>query len=116
MKRRFRITVEGKSWEVEVEELAGEASAPAVSAPAPTPVRSTPVVAIAGEVRAPAPGKILRVAVKPGDRVNPHDLLLVLETMKIESRIEAPMAGTIKAVHVSAGETVQTGQALVTLV
>jgi pyruvate carboxylase len=88
----------------------------AVHGPTPTSVRSTPVVAIAGEVRASAPGKILRMAVKPGDRVNPHDLLWVLETMKIESRIEAPMAGTIKAVHVSAGETVQTGQALVTLV
>lgn len=116
MKRRFRITVEGKSWEVEVEELAGQAAMPAAQTPNPAPVRSTPVVAVAGEVRAPAPGKILRMAVKPGDRVQPRDLLLVLETMKIESRIEAPLAGTIKAVHVSAGETVQTGQPLVTLV
>ena len=79
------------------------------------PVRSTAVVSVSRGVRAPARGKTLRVAVKPGDRVNPHDLLLALETMKIESRIEAPAGGTIKAVQVSAGETVQTGQPRVTL-
>jgi glutaconyl-CoA decarboxylase len=115
VKRRFRITVEGKSWEVEVEELPAGAAGEVWPGPAAAPGRTTPLASVGGEIRAPAPGKILRVAVKPGDRVEPHDLLLVIETMKIESRIEAPVAGQVEAVHVSAGDTVQTGSLLLSL-
>ena len=114
MKRRFRITVAGKSWEVEVEEL-GAGTGPAEPVPLWAPSRTMPQASVGGEIRAPAPGKILRVAVKPGDRVEPHDLLVVIETMKIENRIEAPTSGQVALVQVKAGDTVPAGGLLVTL-
>jgi 3-methylcrotonyl-CoA carboxylase alpha subunit len=61
------------------------------------------------------PGKIISVAVKAGESVNIHDLLVILEAMKMEHRIEAPVAGTVSALHVAAGDLVAAGAALVTI-
>ncbi len=49
------------------------------------------------------PGKIVSVAVQAGGSVEIHDLLVVLEAMKMEHRIEAPIAGTVSALHVRPG-------------
>jgi biotin carboxyl carrier protein len=59
------------------------------------------------------PGKIVKVAVKPGDAVAERDLLVVLEAMKMEHRIEATRGGVVKSVAVSPGELVSAGAALV---
>lgn len=64
-------------------------------------------------VTAPMPGKIVKVAVKEGDAVEERALLLVLEAMKMEHRIEAPAAATVRAVNVKEGETVTPGKTLV---
>ena len=61
------------------------------------------------------PGKIAGVAVKPGDTVMLHDLLVTLEAMKMEHRIDAPIAGRVSAVHVASGEFVGAGAPLVTI-
>ena len=61
------------------------------------------------------PGKIVSVAVHPGDNVQLHDLLVVLEAMKMEHRIEAPVAGTVSALHVAPGDVVAAGAALVSV-
>ncbi len=66
-----------------------------------------------GSIRAPMPGKILRVAVAPGDRVEARSLLVVLEAMKMEHRIEAPGVGKVAAVHAREGATVAGGTTLV---
>jgi 3-methylcrotonyl-CoA carboxylase alpha subunit len=68
-----------------------------------------------GEVVAPMPGKIVSVAVEPGRTVEEHALLVVLEAMKMEHRIEAPIAGTVRDVRVKAGELVASGAALVSI-
>jgi 3-methylcrotonyl-CoA carboxylase alpha subunit len=68
-----------------------------------------------GSVSAPMPGKIVSVAVQSGEDVKLHDLLVVLEAMKMEHRIEAPVAGTVGAVHVVAGDVVAAGAPLVTI-
>jgi 3-methylcrotonyl-CoA carboxylase alpha subunit len=68
-----------------------------------------------GSVSAPMPGKIVSVAVQPGGSVQLHDLLVVLEAMKMEHRIEAPIAGTVSALHVVPGDLVAAGAALVTI-
>jgi biotin carboxyl carrier protein len=60
-------------------------------------------------------GRVVRVAVQPGDRVQANDLLLVLEAMKMENEIRAPRAGTVKEVRVSAGDRVNQGDPLVVL-
>ncbi len=72
--------------------------------------------AIAGaHVTAPMPGKIVKVAVSEGDAVEEHALLVVLEAMKMEHRIEAPAAAGVKAVLVKEGQIVAAGTPLVEL-
>jgi 3-methylcrotonyl-CoA carboxylase alpha subunit len=68
-----------------------------------------------GRVTAPMPGKIVKIAVIPGALVEEHALLIVLEAMKMEHRIEASFAGTVGAVLVKEGQIVPSGTALVEL-
>ncbi len=71
--------------------------------------------AASGDVTAPMPGKIVSVAVAPGAAVEQRALLVVLEAMKMEHRIEAPVAGTVREVLVQAGQLVTSGAKLVTI-
>jgi len=71
--------------------------------------------ATSGDVTAPMPGKIVSVAVTPGATVEPHTLLIVLEAMKMEHRIEAPAGGVVREVLVQPGQLVSGGATLVTL-
>jgi 3-methylcrotonyl-CoA carboxylase alpha subunit len=66
-------------------------------------------------VTAPMPGRIVKIAVRDGDVVDEHALLLVLEAMKMEHRIEASAAATVKAVLVKEGQIVPSGTPLVEL-
>ncbi len=61
------------------------------------------------------PGKIVKVAVREGDNVDEHALLVVLEAMKMEHRIEAPAAAVVKSVMVKEGQIVAAGTPIVTL-
>lgn len=65
-----------------------------------------------GRVKAPIPGLITRVLVRPGDRVEVGQSLLILEAMKMENEILAPRAGTVSVLNVQAGQTVALGQVL----
>ncbi len=68
-----------------------------------------------GRVTAPMPGKIVKIAVTSGDTVEEHALLLVLEAMKMEHRIEASFAGVVGTVLVKEGQLVAGGAPLVEL-
>ena len=68
-----------------------------------------------GTVTAPMPGKITSVSVRKGDRVEARTLLVVLEAMKMEHRIEAPLAGNVDEVFVEPGQLVAAGATLVKL-
>ncbi|MEY4864543.1 MAG: hypothetical protein RLZ51_2638 [Pseudomonadota bacterium] len=68
-----------------------------------------------GGLMAPMPGRVLSIAVKPGQVVEKGQLLLVLEAMKMEHRITAPTPGTVTAVKVSENEQVANGAMLVML-
>jgi biotin carboxyl carrier protein len=68
------------------------------------------------KVEAPMPGKILSVDVKVGDKVvEGETTLCVLESMKMENPIVAPVSGTVKEVKVTSGQTVQAGGVLVVI-
>jgi biotin carboxyl carrier protein len=71
--------------------------------------------AAAGSVHAPMPGKLLRLAVAVGDRVSGGQALAVIEAMKMENEILAPLAGVVRSVAVSAPCTVEKGALLVEL-
>jgi biotin carboxyl carrier protein len=60
-------------------------------------------------------GKIIEVVVKSGGRVNAEDDLVVIESMKMEIPVAAPVTGVVREVHVVAGDTVQENDLLVTL-
>jgi biotin carboxyl carrier protein len=66
-------------------------------------------------VRAPMPGRIVKVLVTKGDAVTAGQPLVVMEAMKMENEIRAKAAATIAVVHVAAGATVEGGAKLVTL-
>lgn len=67
----------------------------------------------AGDLKAPMPGLVLNVLVKPGDAVKKNEPVLVLEAMKMENVIKAPGDGVVKAVPAEKGKPVEKGQLLV---
>jgi geranyl-CoA carboxylase alpha subunit len=68
-----------------------------------------------GSLRAPMPGKVIQVLVQSGTKVKKGDLLLVLEAMKMEHRIEAPYDGTVESIRYAKGDTVQADEILLAL-
>lgn len=122
----FRITVDGKTYDVVIEKDEGDeadtpiAAAPVQRAAAPSqPVRLTApvpapakVVAGAGDVTSPLAGLVQAIEADVGAVVGEGDLVLTLEAMKMYTSISAPQAGTIKAMHVKVGDAVDEGQVL----
>jgi biotin carboxyl carrier protein len=68
-----------------------------------------------GEVKAPMPGKIVKIFAKPGEEVTAGQVLLVMEAMKMEYTLKAQVAGKVKTLSAAAGEQVALGQLLVQL-
>lgn len=66
-------------------------------------------------VRAPIPGKVVKILVKVGDHVTVGQTLLVLEAMKMENELRAPRGASVLALPVAEGTAVDTGQELVSL-
>jgi biotin carboxyl carrier protein len=67
------------------------------------------------QVTAPMPGKIVRLLVKPGDRVHARQGLVVVEAMKMENELRARAAGTVADVRAIEGMTVEAGAILIVL-
>ena len=65
-----------------------------------------------GDLRAPMPGRVRRVAAAAGERVTKGQVLLVLEAMKMEHAIRAPRDGVVRAVHIGEGDLVEAGMEL----
>ena len=118
--KRFNIVVNGRAYDVQVDELAPGA-APAAPAPAPAPVYAAPAPAAmpyaAGstKINAPMPGNILDVKVNVGDHVEANQLVLMLEAMKMENEIFTPVAGTVVGVHVKKGDSVNSDDLLISI-
>lgn len=127
--RKFNITVNGKTYEVDVEEIGGGVAnvspvvtqaAPVQAAPAPTPAPAPAPAPSASKgsgtpVKAPMPGTIVSVKVNVGDKVTKDSLVVVLEAMKMENEIFAGIDGTVTSVVVSSGASVNSGDVLVTI-
>ncbi|AOY75158.1 biotin/lipoyl-containing protein [Clostridium formicaceticum] len=124
--KKFNITVNGVSYEVEVEEIkdgtaASRPATPAVEAKsAATPAKpvTKPVAApVSGDttVEAPMPGNIWKILVREGQEVKEGEVLVILEAMKMENEIYAPVSGKIAGIHVSEGASVNGGDLLISL-
>lgn len=130
MLRKFKVTIDGKDYLVEMEEIGAVSQpvvspvttkAPAVSEPLVTPTvpEDTPspvrVSAGADALTAPMPGSILKILVQPNEVVQENQPLLILEAMKMENEVVANRAGTITGIHVQPGDMVNPGDALLTI-
>ena len=121
---KYSVTLNGKVYEVEVEEsdavitsVSDAAPAPAAPVAAPAaPVAAAPTAPAASadgeKVAAPMPGTILSVSASVGQAVKAGEVLMILEAMKMENEIVAPCNGTVKQILVQKGSTVATDQAL----
>lgn len=140
--KTFRVTVNGQSYEVQVEEVGGVGSAPiptaqpatpAAPAPAAQPAAPTPApqaaaptapaapapVAAKGPipdgatvVKGPMPGKISALKAEVGKPIKRGDVILVLEAMKMQNDITATADGVLHDIRVAVGDNVKTGDAL----
>lgn len=124
---KLRITIDGKVYEAEVEILDAEGSAPEYPpyppAPAAYVAADTPELIIAAqtvdgagsdkECRSPVTGMVIKVEVEPGQMVQPSDVVMVLESMKMEMQITAQQTAAVKSVLVTEGSAVKLNQLLV---
>jgi len=109
--RDYTITVNNRPYNVTVSEAAGIQAAP-LAAAVPT-ADSSPTGGT--EVEAPTPGNVVKILVEVGSEVVTDQPLVILEAMKMESEIKSPCGGKILAVHISAGDTVQSSDPLFTI-
>ncbi len=109
--KKYRVTVNGTAYEIELEEMTGAmpAAAPA-AAPAPAPAAAAP--AGGEQVTSPMPGTILDVKVSQGAAVKKGDVLMILEAMKMENEIMCPCDGRIASINTSKGAAVESGTLL----
>lgn len=111
--KKYKVTVNGTAYEIELEELTGAAPAapaPAAAAPAPAPAAAAP--AGGEQVTSPMPGTILDVKVSQGVSVKKGDVLMILEAMKMENEIMCPCDGKVASIHASKGTAVESGTLL----
>lgn len=127
---KLKITIDEKTYEVDVEaeEVEQPSHSPGPYAPAAVqfspvslpPLAPGPSVGGNGEAvaedkvcRSPIVGVVVRVNAQEGQQVHVDDPLLVLEAMKMETTITSPVSGKVKKFRVATGESVQSGQVLV---
>ncbi len=126
---KLKITVDGKLYEVDVEIFEPEqpqpgylsppaharvpAAAPVAPRLAPSSGVSAPVADEAKVCRSPFSGTVSKISAQAGQTILVNDVLLVLEAMKMETVITAPIAGRVAKINVNVGDAVQQGQVLV---
>lgn len=138
MSRHYRITVDGTTYNVQVEDMGGAApvqtpaaapvaapvpvaapapaaaAAPApapapAEAPAPAPMPAAAPAAGDTPITAPMPGKVLKLHVNVGSQVKNGEMVLILEAMKMENEIFSTVDGTVKELRTKEGDNVNSG-------
>ena len=99
--KRFLIKINGKTYDAEVEVIGASAAAPKAGGPA--------------NVTSPLPGTVLRLVKNAGDTVAAGEVVMIVESMKMENEVVAPEAGRIASIAVAAGSAINTGDLLFTL-
>jgi biotin carboxyl carrier protein len=138
LSRIFKVKVNGKSYDVEVEEVPSNSSNKTPvqeskpepkqevkkTVPTPSPVKNEEPKEPAPtqssdenekEVLAPLPGVVIDIKVKVGDKVNPGDKLMVIEAMKMENEIPSEIAGVVDKILVSKGDNVDGDEPVIIL-
>lgn len=112
----YKVKVNGKVYEVELESVSETAGSVTPSAPvASAPVASAPVSDGANVIKAPIAGKVLDIKVNVGDTVKKGQVIAVIEAMKLENEIQSGFDGKVVEVKASKGSQVANGDALIVL-
>ncbi|MBS0511885.1 MAG: biotin/lipoyl-binding protein [Proteobacteria bacterium] len=125
---KLRITINDKTFDVDVEVAEADVTtlppaypvgsavlAGSVATPPPAPATSAAASTVSEDkvCRSPVSGIVVRLIAQPGQQLQVGDPLMVLEAMKMETNISAPIAGRIAALKVAQGDNVQAGQVVV---
>ncbi len=115
-----RIEVNGTPYEVEVHRKVKASKTPRTVAPVvkapPKPVIEKREGGSPHPIKAPLPGIILEVKVKPGDIIEKGQLLMVMEAMKLENQVLADRAGVVENIPVTKGDNVLQGDVLIHII
>ena len=117
---KANVTVNGKSYQVELDRPAKPAVSKPVARPAAAPAAapvSAPAAPAAGGagIKAPLPGVILDIKVKVGDAVAKGQTVAILEAMKMENNINSDREGTVVSINVEKGQSIAEGTDIITL-
>ena len=127
MEKKFKVTVDGKSYAVTVEDVSEVGSnlypspglrANIVTSAAPAaaaPVESANAASGADDLPSPLSGVVVEIAVSPGMTVAQGDKVMVIEAMKMKTMISAHKTGKISSIAVAVGDGVESGQALMVI-
>ncbi|MBR1634571.1 MAG: acetyl-CoA carboxylase biotin carboxyl carrier protein subunit [Lachnospiraceae bacterium] len=116
--KEYIITVNGKNYDVMVEERGGGSIV--TTATTPQPAAAAPAADASGDagsikIEAGAAGKVFRVEAPVGTQVKKGQTVVVLEVMKMETPVVAPKDGVIVSIEVSEGQAVESGALLATM-
>ncbi len=100
---KFSVQVAEGDADIQVTAVNGESTAPAESTPAPTSGDSEPIKAL-------LPGNVWKIVANPGQSVNEGDVILILESMKMEIDVVATRGGVVKSINVATNDKVVEGQ------
>ena len=114
--KNYTITVNGTSYDVTVEEKGGTSPAPARSSKreekkAPAAIGSAGSV----KIEAGAAGKVFKIEKHIGDSVKEGETVLILEVMKMETPVVAPVSGVIATLEVQEGQSIEANALLATM-
>ncbi len=116
MKKIYKIKVEGKTYEVELQEVTTVEGNVESSAQAPAPTQAAPVVSgNSTTINAPMPGTLFDLKVNVGDTVTRGQVVAVLEAMKMETEILSDTDGKVTAINVTKGATVNLDDLIMTI-
>jgi oxaloacetate decarboxylase alpha subunit len=109
----YTVTVNGQPFSVQVSVGGAAPAAPATTA---QPQAAPPVSAGGGtSVTSPLPGAVFSIKVAVGDQVNEGDVVIILESMKMETEVRTSTGGSIKSIQVQEGQNVKTGDTLLVI-
>ncbi len=109
--KTYSVKLNGKVYEVEIEEVKAGQKPTMTAAPQAAPV-SAPAAVGGQAVEAPLQGSMFNILVKEGQSVKKGDVVAVLEAMKMENEILAPVDGTVSTIFVEKGQNVNLGDTI----
>ena len=125
--KKFKVTLNGKSYEVDVEIMQDDTpatsympmmpspvAAPPMAVPTPAAVKSAAPTSGSSTLNAPMNGVVIEIPVKVGDVVKTGQLVVILEAMKMKTNVASDRDGKISAINISPNDSVEAGQVMLT--